>query len=443
MSDEIIVKPRGTTDILPDEVHRWTNAESTFRRNCEAFGFEEIRTPYFEYTKLFDRGVGETTDIVQKEMFSVVPSVKMRSIYEPDFDPEAFKRSQAKEGLTLKPEGTAPVMRAYVENKLYAQGGITKLFYITPCFRHERPQAGRLRAFHQMGVEALGTTSPTVDAEVITVAATYLESMGIPKTTLKINSIGCPTCRPTYHAALKAYLEPKLPKLCDLCNERFHKNPLRVLDCKNDSCRAEVADAPKMLDYLCEECSTHFDGVKRMLDAMGTAYEVDPGIVRGLDYYTKTAFEFVSESLGAQSTVCGGGRYDGLVEQIGGPSTPGVGFGMGMERLLLAIENAGTLQEKAQMMQLYIMVRGEDNLPAAGKLITAMRRLGIRSEMEHDGRSIKAQFKYANKRGIPYVIVIGDEERESGNIVVKRMEDGTESAFSLDDSIGISDFILK
>ena len=443
MSDKMIVKPRGTSDILPDEVHRWTFAEKTFRSICETFGFEEIRTPYFEYTKLFDRGVGETTDIVQKEMFSVIPGVKMRSIYAPDFDPEAFKAAQAKEGMTLKPEGTAPVMRAYVENKLYAQGGITKLFYITPCFRHERPQAGRLRAFHQMGVEALGTQSPTVDAEVITVASMFLKKMGIEDTVLKINSIGCPECRPVYHAALKAYLEPKLPKLCDLCNERFHKNPLRVLDCKNDSCRAEVADAPKMIDYLCESCSTHFDGVKGMLDAMGTIYEIDPGIVRGLDYYTKTAFEFVSNSLGAQSTVCGGGRYDGLVEQIGGPSTPGVGFGMGMERLLLSAENAGKLVEKEPFLQLYIMVRGEENQSVAVRLSTALRVQGIKTEIEHEGRSIKAQFKYANKRNIPFVIVIGDSERQNAQIVVKRMADGEEQPFSIADIEGVSSFILS
>ncbi|MBS7527738.1 histidine--tRNA ligase [Fusibacter paucivorans] len=429
----MILKPKGTNDILPSEVYKWHHIEKLFRKICEEFGFEEMRTPAFEYTSLFKRGVGETTDIVQKEMFNVIPSVETRKVTEGVWDAAGFKRYLDKDGMTLKPEGTAPVVRAFVENKMHGQGQLHKFYYITPCFRHERPQAGRMRAFHQFGIEIFGTMSATADAEVIALADTFIKRVGLMDVKLHINSIGCPTCRPQYNETLKAYLAPKLPKLCDTCNDRFDKNPMRILDCKNPDCQAELHDAPHMIDSLCDECAAHFEDVKSMLTAMTIDFTVDTGIVRGLDYYTKTAFEFISEDIGAQSTVSGGGRYDGLVAEVGGPEIPGVGFGMGMERLLLTMQNTGIEIPKPMVNELFIIVLGEQAKRSALAVAKRFRDAGIKTEIDHLGRSMKAQFKYANKIEVPYVIILGDDEVTKGVMPLKCMADGTQIEIGIDD----------
>ncbi|GAU76918.1 histidine--tRNA ligase [Fusibacter sp. 3D3] len=429
----MISKPRGTNDILPSEVYKWHHIENAFRTICAEFGFEEIRTPAFEYTKLFKRGVGETTDIVQKEMFNVIPNVKIREIQGDEQSVASFNRYLEKEGMTLKPEGTAPVVRAFVENKLHGQGSMHKYYYVTPCFRHERPQAGRMRAFHQFGIEIFGSVSAISDAEVIALGATFIERMGLKAVELRINSIGCKACRPVYDKALSAFLEPKLPRLCETCNDRFSKNPMRILDCKNPSCQEEVQGAPVMLDYLCESCESHFSEVQNMLTGMKIEFIVDSGIVRGLDYYTKTAFEFISRDIGSQATVCGGGRYDGLIEEVGGPETPGVGFGMGMERLLLTMEQTRVEIPKPNYVDLFILNLGETAKAPALMLAQALRNEGIKVELDHLERSMKAQFKYANKIEVPYVIVLGEEEVRKKAFALKEMKTGTQVDYKMDE----------
>jgi len=429
----MIQKPKGTNDILPSEVYKWHHIEKTFREICEEFGFEEIRTPTFEFTSLFKRGVGETTDIVQKEMFNVIPSVEIRKVTSNQINGDAFLKYLNKEGMTLKPEGTAPVVRAFVENKLYGVGQLHKFYYITPCFRHERPQAGRMRAFHQMGIETFGTMSPTADAEVIALADTFIKRLGLKDVSLHINSIGCPVCRPHYNETLKAYLKPKLNKLCTTCNERFETNPMRILDCKNPDCQAALQDAPYMIDVLCDECETHFSGVKHMLTDMQIPFVVDKGIVRGLDYYTKTAFEFISDDIGAQSTVSGGGRYDGLIAEVGGPDIPGVGFGMGMERLLLTLDSTGVVIEEPAKQDLFIIILGEVAKQKALGLAKQFRDQGIKTEIDHLDRSMKAQFKYTNKIKVPFVIILGEEEVNKGIFPLKRMSDGEQIEVSFDE----------
>lgn len=429
----MILKPKGTYDILPSEVYKWHHIESKFREICAEFGFEEIRTPAFEYTSLFKRGVGETTDIVQKEMFNVIPSVETRKVTSGQLDGQGFKKYLDKDGMTLKPEGTAPVVRAFVENKLHGQGQLHKFYYITPCFRHERPQAGRMRAFHQFGIEIFGTMSATADAEVIALADTFIRRVGLNDVKLHINSIGCPECRPKYNEALKAFLEPKLPNLCETCNDRFEKNPMRILDCKNPTCQAEIVGAPKMIEHLCDSCESHFGEVQSMLTALDIEFVVDTGIVRGLDYYTKTAFEFISEDIGAQSTVSGGGRYDGLIKEVGGPDIPGVGFGMGMERLLLTMESTGVEVTKPNVNDLFILVLGEKARLKALSVAQKFRAEGFKVDIDHLDRSMKAQFKYANKIEVPYVIVLGEDEVEKGIVPLKRMADGTQIEIPMDD----------
>jgi len=428
----VISKPRGTNDILPSEVYKWHYIENEFRKICAEFGYEEIRTPAFEYTKLFKRGVGETTDIVQKEMFNVIPNVKIRELSD-EGATASFNKYLDKEGMTLKPEGTAPVVRSYVENKLHGQGGMHKFYYVTPCFRHERPQAGRMRAFHQFGIEVFGSNSAISDAEVISLADTFIRRMGLENVELRINSIGCPECRPVYDSALRAFLEPKLPALCETCNDRFNKNPMRILDCKNPECQAEVQGAPVMLDYLCDSCKTHFDGVKQMLSAMKIEFIVDTGIVRGLDYYTKTAFEFISRDIGSQATVCGGGRYDGLIHDIGGPETPGVGFGMGMERLLLTMEQTNVEIPKPSYIDLFIINLGESAKAPGLALAQSLRNKGVKVELDHLDRSMKAQFKYANKIDVPFVIILGDDELKDNLITLKDMKEGTQAQYQLEE----------
>lgn len=407
--------PRGTKDILPSEVYKWHYVEKLFRDICEQFGYKEIRTPVFEHTELFKRGVGETTDIVQKEMYS-------------------FEDNGGRD-ITLKPEGTAPVVRSFIEHKLYADAQPTKLYYITPCFRYERPQAGRLRAFHQFGIEVFGTTSPSVDAEVIGVAMAFYQKLGITNLELRINSIGCPECRKKYNEILKAYLQEKLPNLCNTCKDRYERNPMRIIDCKVESCKTQLTDVPLMLDYLCDECKEDFESLKEHLALMNINYQVDPGIVRGLDYYTKTAFEIVSNEIGAQGTVCGGGRYDGLIQQLGGPATPGVGFGMGIERLLLTLENNHIDIPKPKGLDIFIATIGERGVKEAVKLLHSLRIAGIIADKDHMNRSLKAQFKYADKVNARYTIVIGDDEIDKDIVLLKNMETGEQTEVILSEII--------
>ncbi|PAB60906.1 histidine--tRNA ligase [Anaeromicrobium sediminis] len=404
--------PRGTKDVLPKDVYKWHYLEDTFRETCKNFGYNEIRTPIFEHTELFKRGVGETTDIVQKEMYS-------------------FEDNGGRD-ITLKPEGTAPVVRAFIEHKLYADAQPTKLYYATPCFRYERPQAGRLRAFHQFGIEVFGTTNPQIDAEIIGVAMDFFSRLHIKNLELRINSVGCKKCRSDYNEVLKKYLSTKVEKLCNTCNDRYERNPMRIIDCKNEKCKEEVSDIPLMIDHLCEECSNDFNQLKESLNLMDIGFIVDPKIVRGLDYYTKTAFEIISNEIGSQSTVCGGGRYDGLIEQLGGPSMPGIGFGMGIERLLLTLENNNIEIPKPDKLDVFIVSLGEKSNRESVKILKSIREENLSADKDYLERSMKAQFKYANKRNARFCIVIGENEIEKGVVTLKNMETGDQTEISID-----------
>lgn len=407
--------PKGTKDVLPNEVYRWHYVEGLIREICALNGYREVRTPVFEHTELFERGVGETTDVVQKEMYT-------------------FK-DKGDRSITLKPEGTAPVVRSFVENSMFNDPQPIKLYYITPCFRYERPQSGRLREFHQFGIEAFGTVDAAVDAEVINVAMTLFKRLGIENLELRINSVGCPKCRKEYNEKLKEFLKPRLNDLCELCNDRYHKNPLRIIDCKNESCKQQLTDVPYMIDNLCDDCKAHFEQLEKALKIMGLDYIVDPQIVRGLDYYTKTAFEIVSKEIGSQGTVCGGGRYDGLIEVCGGPATPGVGFGLGLERLLLVMENQNRSIRKPVFMDLYIANMGEAANDEAIRLVHLLRSSGIKAEKDYMARSLKAQMKYANKIDAGYVTVIGEDEIKNNSIKVKNMATGEEEQVALGDLV--------
>lgn len=398
----LIKAPRGTKDLFGSEINAWLEMEQTIRELCKDFGYGEIRTPMFEHTELFQRGVGETTDIVQKEMYSF----------------------QDKKGrnITLKPEGTAGAARAYLEQKMYADTQPTKLYYITPAFRYEKPQAGRMRQFHQFGIELFGAEAPTADVEVITVAAELLKRMGISKVKLHINSLGGPECRKKYNEKLREYLGENLNNLCETCRERFEKNPLRVLDCKNENCGTIVANAPTVLDTLGEECKNHFEMVKTLLSEMGIEYTVDPGIVRGLDYYTRTVFEFISTDIGAQGTICGGGRYNHLVEELGGSPTPAVGFAVGLERLLMVAEAEKGKKEYNPSKDIFIGSIGDTALIKAHNLVYKLRQAGISAEADHLGKSVKAQMKYGDKIGAKYSMILGEDEINTGKAVLKNME---------------------
>lgn len=437
----MVRKPKGTKDILPKDVDQWRFVEQTFLDVCEQFGYKEIRTPIFEYTKLFKRGVGDSTDIVRKEMYHVVPSVYLRMLDDGEEGKTSFDKKLNKEGMTLRPEGTAPVIRAFVENKLYADQPLNKLAYISSCFRHERPQAGRQRQFHQFGIEALGASNASIDAEVIALADTFLTNVGFSSYNLEINSIGCPKCKPNYDKALREYLSGKLDKLCGDCHERYETNPMRVIDCKNPSCQAEITDIPVMIDYLCEECDEHFTSLKAQLDGMGVNYKVNPFIVRGLDYYNRTAFEFVSDVLGAQSTVCGGGRYDKLVEDIGGPETPGVGFGMGIERLLLGLEALNVEIPAKDENSIFIQPLDQSVMPYAMGVAIALRKMGLKVDIDHLSRSMKAQFKHINKRKIPYTIIIGGDEMNQGKIIFKDLDKGVQDEIQLENLAKIKEIV--
>lgn len=408
--------PKGTKDVIPVEIYKWHYIEKMIREICSLNGYREIRTPMFEHTELFKRGVGDTTDVVQKEMYT--------------FDDKAGR------SITLKPEGTSPVVRAFIENGLHNDAQPTKIFYFTPCFRYEAPQAGRYREHHQFGIEAFGSNDGAIDAEVINIAMSLYKKLGMEGLELRINSIGCPKCRKEYNRKLKSYLEPKLSNLCETCQDRYEKNPLRIIDCKVKKCKAQITDIPFMIDNLCEECNLHFDKLKESLDLLDQKYIIDPKIVRGLDYYSKTAFEIVTDRIGAQSTICGGGRYDGLVESCGGPSMPGVGFGMGLERLLLVLDSYGIEIPKPTYMDIYIINMGEDASKEAFRLVKNLRDSGLKADKDYMRRSLKAQMKYANKIRAKYVTVIGDDEIKSNIIKVKNMSTGEEEVCNIDNLIG-------
>ncbi|SEH37578.1 histidyl-tRNA synthetase [Ruminococcus flavefaciens] len=407
-----IKRPNGTEDVLPKDVHKWNTVEKIARETAESFGFSEIRIPTFENTDLFLRSVGETTDVVQKEMYTV----------------------KAKETeFTLRPEGTAGTIRAMLQNGLLNEALPQKVFYMLSCFRHERPQAGRLREFHQFGLEMAGSAAPTADAEVISLAKTLLTRLGLKNIELYINSIGCPTCRAKYHEALKAYFEPHKEELCDTCKERLVKNPMRLLDCKSPICQEIAKDAPLITDYLCEECDDHFKKLQTYLTNLGIEYKVNPKIVRGLDYYTKTVFEFVTTEIGAQGTVCGGGRYDGLIEQLGGQHIPALGFAMGIERLLLVMDKQGCDYLTPKKCDIYFATMGDAALEKAMELTKGLREFGYCAEYDLMGRGIKAQMKYANKIGAAYTVVLGDNELVEGKARLKEMESGNETEILLND----------
>ena len=400
----MIKAPRGTHDILPSETYRWHHIEEHIKNICLEFGYKEIRTPMFESTELFEHGVGDTTDVVQKEMYTFL--------------------DKGGRSITLKPEGTSPIVRSFVENSIYANPQPTKLYYLYPCFRYEKPQAGRLREFHQFGIEVFGASLPSIDAEVISLAMSLLDRLGVTGIELNINSIGCPDCRKGYNEKLKDYFRPRLSELCETCRERFEKNPLRILDCKIDSCKKIAKDAPVLIDHICDDCNSHFETLKGYLEVMQIPYSVDPTIVRGLDYYTKTVFEIISKNKGSEGTICGGGRYDGLVSEIGGPKMPGVGFGMGLERLLLVLESIGKIPENNECPDIFIANIGDGADVFVQKLILDLRKEGIAAERDYLARSVKAQMKYANKIEAKFSAVVGDDEISQNLVNVKNMITG-------------------
>lgn len=410
---ELLKRPVGTEDILPAKSGEWQTLETMMRDTADKFGFAEIRIPTFEETALFCRGVGETTDVVQKEMYTVT----------------AHESS-----YTLRPEGTAGTIRAMLQNGLLNEALPQRVYYILSCFRHERNQRGRLREFHQFGVEMAGAQSPKADAEVISLASQVLDRVGVKNTELRINSIGCPGCRKTYHAALRAYFEPHRAALCETCQERLERNPMRLLDCKEERCKQIGKDAPSILDYLCEDCGTHFDALKKNLGLLAISYTVDPRIVRGLDYYTKTVFEFVSPVGGTQLTVCGGGRYDGLIEQLGGNPTPALGFGMGLERLLLVLREQGDSLAEKRGLDLFLIPMGEAAEDRVMQLTAKLRAEGLSAQIDLMGRNLRKQMAYADKIGARFTVVIGDNELAENAATVKNMKTGEKISIPLDDS---------
>lgn len=396
--------PKGTEDLLPNDSYRWQYLEKNFKEVCDRFGYLEIRMPTFEHTELFERGVGDTTDVVQKQMYTFI--------------------DKGGRSVTLRPEGTASVARSFLQNGLFSLPMPMKTFYNVPCFRYENKQKGRLREFHQFGVEAFGSGAATIDAEIISLGITFLQKAGLSDLAVHINSIGCPDCRKEYNNALKSFLRPKLSTLCTTCQDRFERNPLRVLDCKSETCQNEAKGAPVLLDYLCEDCSTHFEELRKNLDLLDIPYEIDSGIVRGLDYYTKTVFEIISGPF----TVCGGGRYDGLIEEFGGNSTPAIGFGLGIERLLIRLDETGFIIPRDNKIDLYVVPLGEKAEEYAQKLVFRLRKAGLNTETDHMGRGLKSQMKYANKIGARNTLVIGDQEIDAGVFQIKDMQTGEQTS---------------
>lgn len=419
----ITKKIKGTEDVLPKDSYRWQFVEDVMRKESAAYGFKEIRTPVFEHTELFARGVGQTTDVVQKEMYT--------------FD------TKGGESVTLRPEGTAGAARAVLEHGLVNDSLPVKASYFVSCYRYEKPQAGRLREFHQFGLECYGTQSPVADAELICAAQSIFDRLGIKQLRLEINSIGCPTCRAEYHKALKDYFGGCKDELCDTCNSRLEKNPMRILDCKSPVCSKIAQGAPKITDYLCDECKEHFASVQKYLDAAGVEYTVNPTIVRGLDYYTKTVFEFVTDFIGAQGTVCGGGRYDGLIEELGGKHLPSLGFAMGIERLLMLMDKQGIEIPKPSTCDLYVAVMGESASLKSFEIIKAVRSCGLIAETDIVGRGLRAQMKYADKIGAKFSMVLGDNEIEQGKAVIKNMSSGEQTEIVLDDTFAEKFMVLQ
>lgn len=419
----ITKKIKGTEDVLPKDSYRWQFVEDVMRKESAAYGFKEIRTPVFEHTELFARGVGQTTDVVQKEMYT--------------FD------TKGGESVTLRPEGTAGAARAVLEHGLVNDSLPIKASYFVSCYRYEKPQAGRLREFHQFGLECYGTQSPAADAELICAAQSIFDRLGIKQLRLEINSIGCPTCRAEYHKALKEYFYGYKDELCETCNSRLEKNPMRILDCKSPVCSKIAQGAPKITDYLCDECKEHFASVQKYLDAAGVEYTVNPTIVRGLDYYTKTVFEFVTDFIGAQGTVCGGGRYDGLIEELGGKHLPSLGFAMGIERLLMLMDKQGIEIPKPSTCDLYVAVMGESASLKSFEIIKAVRSCGLIAETDIVGRGLRAQMKYADKIGAKFSMVLGDNEIEQGKAVIKNMSNGEQTEIVLDDTFAEKFMVLQ
>ena len=407
-------KIKGTEDVLPKQSYRWQFIEKIMREESKSYGFKEIRTPVFEHTELFARGVGQTTDVVQKEMYTFT--------------------TKGGESVTLRPEGTAGAARAVLEHALDNEGLPIKASYFVSCYRYEKPQAGRLREFHQFGLEEYGTQSPAADAEMICAAQSIIDRLGLSQIRLELNSIGCPECRAKYNQALREYFGQFKDRLCETCLSRLEKNPMRLLDCKSPQDQELAKDAPKITDYLCEECENHFSEVKRYLDSAGVEYTINPKIVRGLDYYTKTVFEFVTDCIGAQGTVCGGGRYDGLIEELGGKHMPSLGFAMGLERLLMVMDAQGVEIPEDDKCALYIATMGDDAKVKAFELLKRVRECGLIAETDVVGRGLRAQMKYADKIGAKYSLVLGDNELAENKAKVKNMETGEQTEFGLDES---------
>ena len=407
--------PRGTKDILPEVSGYWHYVEQTVREVCRLYAYQEIRTPIFEHTELFLRGIGETTDIVEKEMYTFNDR-KGRSI-------------------TLRPENTAAVVRAYLENKLYAEAQPTKLFYIGPMFRYDKPQAGRFRQFHQFGIEAIGSKGPAIDAEIIMLAVQFLRRLGLQDLTLYLNSVGCPECRPIYRTKLQDFLQDKRAELCHDCQSRFERNPMRILDCKHETCTKLSQDAPHMADCLCDECNSHFEQLKTLLTAAEIDYKLNPRLVRGLDYYTKTAFEIQYAPLGAQSAVCGGGRYDGLIAECGGQPTPGIGFAIGLERVMLALEKQALLPEINGNIDVFVAPLGIQAQGIAFKLLCKLRQAGIVADMDFMDRGLKAQMKHANKNQARFAAIIGEDEAVQNKIMLKNMLTGDQQLIDAGEAV--------
>ncbi len=418
-----VTGPRGTNDILPGDVERWHLVEERIRSLCRIYGYHEIRTPIFEHTELFVRGIGEATDIVEKEMYTFT--------------------DKGDRSITLRPEGTAPVVRAYLEHKLYAGANPIKLYYMGPMFRYERPQAGRYRQFSQFGVEVFGSQHPVVDAETIALPVHLYETLGIKDVRVQINTIGCPKCRPAYRKLLKDSLRDRVEKLCPSCQRRYERNPLRLLDCKEESCRRVTTDIPTIYDSLCEECRDHFDRLQVYLKAAGIAFEVNPRLVRGFDYYTKTVFEFSSSSLGAQDALGGGGRYDGLVEEVGGQPTPGIGFAVGIDRILLAMERQGVAAPDQAGVEVFFASLGEAATLATVTLLSEIRHAGIPAEMDYLGRSLRAQLKAADKSHARYAVIIGDTELARGAAVIRTLATGEQTEVPLGEVVPYLEKFLK
>lgn len=408
--------PKGTEDLLPSDSYQWQYLERNFKTVCDNFGYKEIRMPTFEHTELFERGVGDTTDVVEKQMYTFL--------------------DKGGRSITLRPEGTASAVRSFLQHSLYAQPLPAKMFYNIPCFRYENKQKGRLREFHQFGVEVFGAAQATLDAEVIALAAMFLNRVGLTDLTVHINSIGCPECRRKYNEALRDFFRPKLNELCDTCKNRFERNPLRILDCKSPVCQELGAGAPRLLDYICDDCRVHFEEVKSSLDNLEIAYEVDDGIVRGLDYYTKTVFEIISGDF----TVCGGGRYDGLVEELGGDPLPAMGFGMGIERLLIRLDETGVQLPKENELDIYLIPLGEAAVSVVQKLVYDLRKQYINADTDHMRRGLKAQMRYADKLHARYTIVIGDNEIAQNKGKIKNMQTGEQTEIDL---AALADFLKE